>query len=905
MATSGEVISTGRRSSVLGSWRLMLRLARRDLARHRGRAILTALMVALPVMLVSAGGTLLATRSVSGVEAIPRVMGASQARLDVGDARITQNFDGSEVMQGDPTGKTQGPAVLPGAASGETPSAATVQRATGGRLLPVSGGEGRAVLGERRVRFSLLGIDGRNSAYAGMGELVSGRWPSAPGEVLVTERARARGFPTSGRLGVEGGRPLTVVGVADVPATADLVTLPTGPTTTYLLARDTPVRWAEVKRLNAYGITVLSRSLTTDPGDAPRTIYSGGTGRAYSTVSALVVVGVALLTVFLAGPAFTTSGPRHRRALGQIASNGGTAPMLRRYVLAQAVLLGVLAAVVGVVLGAIIGLGLAPLVQRLEPDNVWGPPDLRWRAGLALGALAALSALVAALAPAVVAGRTSVLRTLRGQVSARRVRAGWPVLGVVVVAIGGVLIFSGVRAMAGGEAQIALGGVLMFGGAMVALPWLLAQFARFARHLPLSMRMAARDVGRQRGRALSGVGAIMASVTLLVALSIGAASDDKEYAVTYLPQAVQGEGRIDLAQGPDDPRPDPDAQVVTRAVTGAAPGVRVEQYARLAADTTAQGVVPKGASLVGVPDPRCEAEAKELCWWAGNASAAPIYALTDAQLAALDLPAAARKALQDGGIVCAEPPPTYGMTCPVTGGRSTLAEGVAAAAGEPLVVPATKAQTREVPAATVPSARLDVLGMQTSPGVIVRADVAAQRGWPTEPAWLRLSQPGGIDDATEQAVAEALPSNVSLYVERGYVSVNRAIIWTMTGVLGLIVLVAALVGTALTQAESRSDQATLAAVGAGRGLRRRVAGWQAASIALVGGLTGLVLGLIPGIAVAKPLTSSSFGGDAPVGPFLVIPWESITPVVLGVPLVAALLAAAVTRARPQLARRND
>lgn len=906
MATSGETISTGHRSSFVGSWRLMLRLARRDLSRHWGRAILTALMVALPVMLVSAGGTLLATRSVSSAEAIPRVMGTTQARLDVGTQRVNQNYDGREVQTFSPTTGTQLPPVqvLPGGSAGEAPSAAAIRRVTGGQLLPVSDGEARAVIGQRRVRFSLLGIDGRNDAYAGMGELVSGRWPSAPGEALVTERARERGFPTSGRLTLEEGQPMTVVGVADTAAPVEVVTLPSSSATAYLLRRDTPVRWEEVQRLNAHGITVLSRSLTTDPGSAPRTIYPPGTTSGDPQLVALVTVGVALLTVFFAGPAFTTSGLRHRRALGQIASNGGTAAMLRRYVLAQAVLLGVLAAVVGVALGATIGLGAAPLAQRLEPEIAWGPPDLRWRWGLALAALAAISALVAALIPAVIAGTTSVLQTLRGQVSARHVRAGWPVLGAVVVGIGGLLTFSGLRAPAGGEIRIALGAIMLFAGAMVALPWLLAQVARFARHLPLAMRIAARDVGRQRGRALSGVGAIMASVTLLVALSIGAASDDEEARAVYLPQATAGEGRIDLQQGPADPTQDPDLRVIERQLQAVAPQVRIDRYSNLSAPLNDDTVPLAGTRLVAIPSASCRDVSETSCWYAANALSPPILALTPSQLAALDLPAASRAALRDGGIVCAQPPETYGLTCPVRDGRATLVEGVSN--GRSDASPMSRPSRSEVPGEVVPARRLSVLGMETSPSVIVSTETAQRRGWPTRTAWLRLHQPGGIDAATEQRITEALPTSVWLYVERGYTSPSRAVIWTMTAVLGLIVLVATLIGTALTQTESRTDQATLAAVGAGRGLRRRIAGWQAASIALVGGLTGLALGLIPGIAVAKPLTSSSMGPSGePAGPFLVIPWPSIALVVLGVPLLAALMAAAVTRTRPALTRRTD
>ena len=69
----------------LNAWRLPLRLARRDALRHRGRSVLVLVMIALPVLAVTAADVLIQTSTVSGVESVDRRMGSAQALVTVTD----------------------------------------------------------------------------------------------------------------------------------------------------------------------------------------------------------------------------------------------------------------------------------------------------------------------------------------------------------------------------------------------------------------------------------------------------------------------------------------------------------------------------------------------------------------------------------------------------------------------------------------------------------------------------------------------------------------------------------------------------------------------------------------------------------------------------------------------------
>jgi putative ABC transport system permease protein len=100
----------------------------------------------------------------------------------------------------------------------------------------------------------------------------------------------------------------------------------------------------------------------------------------------------------------------------------------------------------------------------------------------------------------------------------------------------------------------------------------------------------------------------------------------------------------------------------------------------------------------------------------------------------------------------------------------------------------------------------------------------------------------------------------------------------------------------------------MSAIGATAGFRRRLAAGQALLVALTGAVLGLGVGLLPGVSMARSLTTEPVGmirpGFTTPGPPIVdVPWLGLAAVVVGVPLLAALVAAVAVRRRPVLTRR--
>jgi putative ABC transport system permease protein len=89
-----------------------------------------------------------------------------------------------------------------------------------------------------------------------------------------------------------------------------------------------------------------------------------------------------------------------------------------------------------------------------------------------------------------------------------------------------------------------------------------------------------------------------------------------------------------------------------------------------------------------------------------------------------------------------------------------------------------------------------------------------------------------------------------------------------------------------------------------------VASSYALAIGLVGAVLGAVVGAVPGIAVTYPLTSHSWlvgttdaHGRAIPAHFLAVPWVLVGAVVVGLPLLSAVIVALATRSRlPMVSR---
>ncbi|MGD9955384.1 MAG: hypothetical protein AB7V23_04890, partial [Candidatus Nanopelagicales bacterium] len=125
-----------------------------------------------------------------------------------------------------------------------------------------------------------------------------------------------------------------------------------------------------------------------------------------------------------------------------------------------------------------------------------------------------------------------------------------------------------------------------------------------------------------------------------------------------------------------------------------------------------------------------------------------------------------------------------------------------------------------------------------------------------------------------------------------------AILLVGGGVTALLALLAGLMVTALALADGKADHATLAAVGAPPGTRRRLGAATAGYVALLGCTVGVVSGLL-GSYVLVPLLNRGISGT------WVTPWAMITIVLVGVPLLTSVAAWLTTRSSVPLTRRTD
>ncbi|MCU1692548.1 MAG: hypothetical protein JWM64_1639, partial [Frankiales bacterium] len=398
--------STGRS----GGWGPALRIARRELLRAKGRTVLVLLMVLLPVTAVVALSTLLRTADVDAVEGLPRNLGSAQARIDAG-------YGGVARQAPDLTRQESGGDLRP-----LSESAVRAALPAGARVLAVRQQQSETAVRTpdgRVARVSLLGVDLRDPATRGPYTVLRGRAPATAEEVAVTPRLERFGFTAGSTLLLPGGETRTVTGTVLYPRDYGSPHAVYGLPSALGLTAATPdryyvsgpaVSWTDVLELNALGAFVLSRSVVLDPPPADQVPQFSGYDDVAQTAAllGLVVVMAVLEVVLLAGPAFAVGARRQRRALALMAAGGAEPRHVRRVVLAQGLLVGIAAAVLGTLLGlAVAALARAPLTRYAGAD--WGPYDVSARDVTAVAVLGGGTALLAALVPALVAGRSPVV----------------------------------------------------------------------------------------------------------------------------------------------------------------------------------------------------------------------------------------------------------------------------------------------------------------------------------------------------------------------------------------------------------------------------------------------------------------------------------------------------------------
>ena len=857
---SGAFNATQQRGA--SGWRTALRVARRSVRRHLGRSLMVIALIALPVAAATVGDGLVRSVTDRDVE-VDRAMGTADAKIKIHD-RTAFHLE----------------QVLP----------------PGARAVPVGSsyytGSLRLVVGDRIVRsrpdFVVLG----DPMTAHLARLTSGRLPRNPNEVLVTK-------PLAGRLDLLDGDgalrpnatikpmnhgPIAVTGLAvkpyclrctDVVAPPDSVLVeamfdgsphPTG----YLVDLPPGADPAEVARKWRVGASTIVTRDSYDDTTPVSGYLLAATGQPYTLFAGLGLIAI----VVTVGAAFAVGARQQVRELGLVTINGGTARHVRRVVLAQGLVLGVVGAATGLLLGAAATVLGVPAWQKTT-DQLIEHLRFGWGELAAAAAVGVLASVVAATVPAFSAARTHPVDALTGRVRVGAPRARRSLLGGFLV-LAGMIAVAAAGVVAHGRVAESrklqdlynytppvdqtlpimgtlAGTVVAVTGMVLVMPALVGAVGRLGVLLPLSGRLAVRDAVRHRYRTVAASAAVMVAIagSIVAAFLFASRVDTEPHTLphdTALASLDVVAMYVKAANGGRDlenamarmPRAVPGAEV--HEITLATPQQEGPGSGSILMDTGtfSLGCLTSGTQLgIGTP------ELIELV--TGRSPDAGV-----------------RSALAEGKVVL------FDDCLASRNGAVTMSANLE----DPVTVPAYRAK--------VPP------GIEhydwNLPRAFISPEAAAALGWASFADTMAVTYPPGSLDAVRTAVENA---GMDIYVGESADADGTGLYLVLAVLTFLVALLGAGVTVALAATDGRADLATLAALGAPPRRRRTLAGAQALVVTGLGTVAGLVVGVCVGYA-AVPLA----GLHA-----LSVPWRQLWVAAVAVPLVASAVAVVATPSR--------
>lgn len=407
--------------------------------------------------------------------------------------------------------------------------------------------------------------------------LVDGRFPQTAEEIAVTRAARSAGLDVGETLNLSGFAPpdvadppsadVEVVGVVD-PAPGSRLNMGPG-----FLGTDAMLRQVDPNlsytALHVYledgadSAQVRAALLDAVPGAvqftgqerAQAAVQEVAGGADVMTALAVGFGAVALATAgIVIANTFTITLAQRQRELALLRCVGASTAQVRRLVLLEALLLGVIASVAGLALGLAAAAILLLIAQRTGVDAI--PTGT----GLAITPLALIVPLVcgvlvtvlAGLWPAVRATRVAPLEAMRPteQAPTHRLDLRRLIGGGAIFVIGLALMVLG--AVARDPNLGIVGGLVSFTGVVIAavvlIPLLVRALGAAVRSAGVPGRLAVDNAVRNPGRAAATGTALLVGVTLITMTSVGAATGertvmgeiDAAYAVDLVATAPDG-----------------------------------------------------------------------------------------------------------------------------------------------------------------------------------------------------------------------------------------------------------------------------------------------------------------------------------------------------------------------------
>jgi len=515
-------------------------LAWRSLRARPLRTALTTVGIALGVAVLFAG---LATNAAIG-DAADR---AARDRLGRADLRVAA-FSGS----------------------GLAPETVAAVRATAGIAIAAPALERRTYLGATdgssglRPSVTVLGVDPDVEPRLHDRRLTQGRplaGSTEPAALVSARLAADDGLSVGSTLTVLGaGEPARyqVIGVLAPGDPADdagrTVVVPLR--TAQAVFDDPGVTRIDVGLASGTDPTAVVRDLEARLLAEPYTVASAGDLAAglrastsdFAAMTALVSA-IALFTgAFLILNTLSMTVSERVREVGLLRAAGATRGQVRRYVLTQALAVGLLGSLLGLALGAVLAVGIQAdlgTVGAVTLDGVGSPAAIAIVAVL-VGTAVTLAAAVEPARRAAAIPPVEALKARPETPAARGARLRWLALVLGVVAVAGLLLWpwvGGSSGSAGVGRAVAVYGILLI--ATLLIPWLVPTLARlgglpFRLPLRIEERLARATLVRDRGRAALTIGALVVGLALVVALG-GVAGAARAAADGWIQGVVPGD----------------------------------------------------------------------------------------------------------------------------------------------------------------------------------------------------------------------------------------------------------------------------------------------------------------------------------------------------------------------------
>ena len=671
--------------------------------------------------------------------------------------------------------------------------------------------------------------------------------------------------------------------------------------TAWYVTGPVPVSWDKVREINASGFSVVSRHVLASPPDAsvlPAQIAQYEVPQPSLTSNPwqylLLVAGILLILtemILLISPLYTVAQRSVMRTAAMIVANGGDRSDGRRLTIAHGLVIGAYSAVFSVFLSAavMVGVGLwSGLGIGIVP---W------WPLGLSV-LLPILLSLMASVSPAHTSSHIDTSAVIGGRVwePSRLVRRRM----IYPISLLAGLPLLGVAAWRGSVLALVLGVALLEIGLIGSIPYIFTRWRAPNRRASMSMRLALRDAVRNGHRTFPAMASILTTVFVACGLLITLSSSN-EAGWNSRPHAGQ-RGQVFLSavdktdsvtrtrnllqsaqQVVDGERTVTSSAIMNGMAWNSGPG---------GPETMVEAVNPIDKSTLTMRDDMGTMAEIDVAYIVDDGT----Y-LREAGYLNEDDMVRAIATLNAGGVLVPDPKLINGAGQADLRSldMSAIAAAKAAGASDDDLPDALVQRTMTFPASPLTRINVMVLSPQASEALGLRAVPLGEL--------LTVEKPVNPVDAPtfQTTIARQVPGASAQVIA----PTMRSLVLPYVAALIAVVAAAATVAlvVALSSSDMRPDLDTLDAIGAAPSMRCHVTTWQGVVLALNAIPTAVLSGLVVGVLAVITFANSGIFPTLTTTLRPIVPWGALLGMLIGMPILCALVAIILTPRHQKRIRR--